>query len=154
MFGAGLAMWMGLLGPLPKPAWFGNAAALAYIVVMRFAGAAIANVFIWSSTPFYPVYDAIARSRGINATADQSVSGAIWMLEGSLLTVGVFAWIFARWMTQDTATQELVEYAEGLGIELDRARARRAVAASADGRLRRRLDEQAANVDQARSPPA
>lgn len=154
MFGAGLAMWMGLLGPLPKPAWFGNAAALAYIVVMRLAGAAIANVFIWSGTPFYPYYDAIARSRGINAAADQSISGAIWMLEGSLLTVGVFAWIFARWITQDSATQELIEYAEGLGIELDRARAHRAVRAGADDRLRRRLDEQAADVDRARSPPA
>ena len=153
MFGAGLAMWMGLLGPLPKPSWFGNAAALAYIVVMRLAGAAIANAFIWSGTPFYPYYDAMARSDGINAAADQSISGAIWMLEGSLLTVGVFAWIFARWMTQDSATQELIEYAEGLGVELDRARARRAVAAGADDRLRRRLDEQAADVDRAPSPP-
>ena len=152
MFGAGLAMWIGLLGPLPKPAWFGNAAALVYIVVMRFAGAALANFFIWSSTPFYPSYDAIARSRGINATADQSVAGAIWMLEGSVTTVGVFAWIFARWMTQDTATQELIEYAEDLGIELDGARARRAVAAGAGAQLRRRLDEQSANAQPTRSP--
>ena len=153
MFGAGLAMWLGLLGPLPKPVWFGNAAALVYILVMRLAGAAIANVFIWSGTPFYPAYDAVARSRGINATGDQSVAGAIWMLEGSLLTVGVFAWIFARWMTQDTATQELIEYAADLGIELDRARAQRAVAAGAEERLRRRLDEQAASGQAARPPP-
>ena len=146
MFAAGLAMWLGLLGPLPKPAWFGNAAGLVYILVMRFAGAAIANLFIWSGTPFYPTYEAIARSRGINAAADQSVAGAIWMLEGSVATVGVFAWIFARWMSQSEATQQLVEHAERLGVDLDPARARRAVAAGAAERLRTRLEDQAATV--------
>ncbi|MGH2948185.1 MAG: cytochrome c oxidase assembly protein [Solirubrobacteraceae bacterium] len=144
MLGAGLTLWIGLLGPLPKPEWFGNAAGLAYVVVVRFAGTAIANAFIWSTTPFYPTYEAIARSRGIDAAADQSIAGAIWMLEGSLVTVGVLAWIFARWMSQGEATQELVEYAERLGIELDPARARRAVAAGYGERLRQRLDEQAA----------
>ena len=38
MFAAGLALWIGLLGPLPKPAWFGAAAGLAYVLVVRFAG--------------------------------------------------------------------------------------------------------------------
>lgn len=149
MFGAGLAMWLGLLGPLPKPAWFGNAAGLVYILVMRFTGAAIANAFIWSGTPFYPTYEAIARSRGIDAAADQSVAGAIWMIEGSVATVGVFAWIFFRWMSHSEATQELVEYAERIGVELDPARARRAVAAGADERLRKRLDAQAAQINRA-----
>ena len=153
MFGAGLTLWIGLLGPLPKPAWFGNAAGLVYVFVIRLAGAAIANAFIWSGTPFYPTYDAIARSRGIDAAADQSVAGAIWMLEGTIVTLGVFSWIFARWMTQGLATQELVEHAEGLGIDLDPARARRAVAAGAGERLRRRLDEQAATTQPARAQP-
>jgi len=154
MFAAGLAMWIGLLGPLPKPAWFGNAAGLIYILVMRFAGAAIANLFIWSSSPFYPTYDEIARSRGIDAAADQSVAGAIWMLEGSVVTVGIFAWIFARWMTQSEATQELVEHAERVGIKLDFARARRAVAAGAGAgqRLHERLDAQASQGEAARRP--
>ena len=31
----GINMWMALLGPLPKPAWFGNAAMLGYIVGVR-----------------------------------------------------------------------------------------------------------------------
>jgi putative membrane protein len=154
MFGAGLTLWIGLLGPLPKPAWFGDAAGLAYVVVVRFAGAAIANVFIWAGTPFYPTYEAIARSRGIDAATDQSIAGAIWMLEGSVVTVGVLAWIFSRWMTRGEAAQELVEHAERLGIELDPARARRAVAAGAGERLRRRLDEQAAKPQPARPPAA
>ncbi len=149
MFGAGLALWIGLLGPLPKPAWFGNAAGLAYVFVIRLAGAAIANVFIWSEGAFYPTYEAIARSRGFNAAADQSIAGAIWMLEGTVITVGVLAWIFARWMTHGEAAQELLEHAERLGVDLDPARARRAVAAGQGERLRRRLDQAAGAEPQA-----
>ena len=33
--GFGINMWMALLGPLPKPAWFQNFAKLLYIVVVR-----------------------------------------------------------------------------------------------------------------------
>ena len=36
LFGAN--MWMALLGPLPKPAWFGNLARLGYILAVRFKG--------------------------------------------------------------------------------------------------------------------
>ena len=139
----GMAMWMGLLGPLPKPAWFGHAAGLIYIFVMRLAGAAISNVFIWSDSPFYPTYAAIAESRGANPTADQSVAGAIWMLEGSVATVGVFAWVFFRWLSQSEAAQELVEFAQSRGVELDIARARRAVAAGQAKLLRDRVQRQA-----------
>ena len=56
------ALWIGLLGPLPKPAWFGAAAGLAYVLVVRFAGTIIANVFLWSSSPFYPDYVELARA--------------------------------------------------------------------------------------------
>src|SRR6187397_2154022 len=49
-------LWIGLLGPLPKPSWFNAAAGLAYVIVVRFAGTVIANVFLWSSSPFYPDY--------------------------------------------------------------------------------------------------
>ena len=145
MFGAGLALWMGLLGPLPKPAWFGNAAGLIYVGVVRLAGAAIANLFIWSGTPFYPRYEEIARSRGLDPAADQSIAGAIWMLEGTVVTVGVLAWVFARWLNQGQAAQELVEYAERLNVPLEPDRARRAVAAGSDHRLRERLERVASD---------
>src|SRR6476661_2169284 len=36
--GFGIAMWMALLGPLPRPAWFGNAAKLLYILAVRLLG--------------------------------------------------------------------------------------------------------------------
>ncbi len=142
MFGAGLALWMGLLGPLPKPAWFGNAAGLAYVLVVRFAGTVIANVFLWSSSPFYPDYEDLARVHGVDAAADQSLAGAIWMIEGSVVTICVLGWLFVRWMGQGAEAQELVEHARARGVDLDPARARRAVAAGAGARLRARLDSE------------
>ncbi len=54
IFGAN--MWMALLGPLPKPAWFGNAARLAYIIAVRLTGAILANVLVFGGSSFYDVY--------------------------------------------------------------------------------------------------
>ena len=142
MFAAGLALWMGLLGPLPKPSWFNAAAGLAYVIVVRFAGTVIANVFLWSSSPFYPDYVDLARAHGIDAAEDQSLAGAIWMIEGSVVTICVLGWLFVRWMRQGEEAQELVEHARARGIDLDPARARRAVAAGAGARLRARLDSE------------
>jgi putative membrane protein len=142
MFAAGLALWMGLLGPLPKPSWFTAAAGLAYVIAVRFAGTVIANVFLWSSSPFYPDYVDLARAHGIDAAEDQSLAGAIWMIEGSVVTICVLGWLFVRWMRQGEEAQELVEHARTRGVELDPARARRAVAAGAGARLRARLDSE------------
>jgi putative membrane protein len=142
MFAAGLALWMGLLGPLPKPSWFTAAAGLAYVIAVRFAGTVIANVFLWSSSPFYPDYVDQARAHGIDAAEDQSLAGAIWMIEGSIVTICVLGWLFVRWMRQGEEAQELVEHARARGVELDPARARRAVAAGAGARLRARLDSE------------
>src|SRR5947208_2628066 len=56
--GFGIAMWMALIGPLPKPAWFGNGARLIYVLVVRFGGAVLANILIWSGSALYPDYSA------------------------------------------------------------------------------------------------
>ena len=67
----GIAMWMALLGPLPKPAWFGNAAKLIYIIVVRLAGTVLANVLIFSGTVLYPIYRAGDAKWHISPMADQ-----------------------------------------------------------------------------------
>jgi putative membrane protein len=147
MFAVGLTLWLGLLGPLPKPGWFGDAAGLIYVFAVRLAGAAIANVFIWSGTPFYPMYEGVARSRGFSAAGDQSIAGAIWMLEGSVVTVGVLGWLFSRWLSRGEAAQELVELAQSRNVALDADRARRAVASGQGERLRQRIERQASAAD-------
>src|SRR3954447_6770682 len=39
----GVGMWMALLGPLPKPAWFGNGWKIGYIVAVRLIQSVLAN---------------------------------------------------------------------------------------------------------------
>jgi len=152
--GAGLAMWAAILGPLPKPAWFSGLPQLLYIFLMRAAGALLANVFIWSQTPFYPSYVATAESRGVAAMTDQNLAGAVLMIEGSLLTISVFAWLFFVWMRDDQERQELMELAAARGIELDERRAARAVAAGHGALLRQRLEHRQPHFDGAVGPPA
>jgi hypothetical protein len=43
----GIAVWMGLLGPLPQPRWFSNSARLVYIIAMRLIGTVLANILIF-----------------------------------------------------------------------------------------------------------
>jgi cytochrome c oxidase assembly factor CtaG len=138
-FGFGLAMWMPLFGPLPKPAWFGNAAMAIYVVVVRLAGAVLANILAWSGSVLYPEYAPGAAEHGLSPLSDQGAAGMVMMVESGLVTFGVLAWIFFRWARQDSERQRLVDLARERGVELDEARAGRAVAAGQGARLERRL---------------
>ena len=138
LFGAN--MWMALLGPLPKPAWFGNLAKLVYIIAVRLTGAILGNVFVFGGHAFYDVFAAGERAHGISALGDQNAAGAIMMIEGSFLTIGLFAWLFARTAREGEERQELLDLAQARGVELSDARAARAVAAGRGAELRRRIE--------------
>jgi cytochrome c oxidase assembly factor CtaG len=145
----GINMWMCLLGPLPMPQWFGNFARLLYIVAVRLTGAVLGNIFLWSGTVFYPFYRHGDAAHGISSLADQNLAGAIMMVEESLLTLGLFCWLFLRTAREAEERQQLLDYARSHGLELSEARAARAVAAGHGGELRRRLQERS----EALSPP-
>jgi cytochrome c oxidase assembly factor CtaG len=136
----GANMWMALFGPLPKPAWFGNLAKLVYIIAVRLTGAVLGNVFVFGGHAFYGVYAAGERAHGISALGDQNAAGAIMMIEGSFLTLGLFAWLFARTAREGEERQELLDLAQARGVELTDARAARAVAAGRGAELRRRIE--------------
>jgi cytochrome c oxidase assembly factor CtaG len=139
--GCGVLMWMALLGPLPKPAWFGNAAKLGYVLAVRLTGAVLGNVLVFGGQPFYDhVYAAGERAHGISAAADQNAAGAVMMVEGSFLTLILLGWLFLRAAREGEERQELVEYAQAHGVDLSEARAARAVAAGRGAELRRRLE--------------
>jgi putative membrane protein len=138
LFGAN--MWMALLGPLPKPAWFGNLARLGYILAVRFTGAILGNVLVFGGHVFYPVYAAGERAHGITAAGDQNAAGAVMMIEGSIVTLCLFGWLFARWASEGEERQELLELAAARGVELSEARAARAVASGHGAELRRRIE--------------
>lgn len=141
--GCGINMWMALLGPLPKPAWFGNAAKLGYIVAVRFTTTVLANVFVWSAHAYFPVYAAGERARHISPHTDQVVAGSIMMVEGSILTICLFGWLFLRSLREGEERQELIELAAAGGVALDERRAARAVAAGRGPELRARIEADA-----------
>jgi putative membrane protein len=121
---------MPLVGPLPTPSRFGNGAKLIYVIAVRFLGAVLANVLIWSGSP--PLSGLRTETEhGISALADQGAAGAVMMVEGGLVTLGIFAWLFFRWARQDTERQELIDLAERHGVPLDPERAARASAGRA-----------------------
>ncbi|HWX87008.1 MAG TPA: cytochrome c oxidase assembly protein [Solirubrobacteraceae bacterium] len=138
--GFGINMWMCLFGPLPMPSWFGNAAKLGYIVAVRLTGTVLGNVFLWSGGVFYPFYmngDAIWK---VSPIADQNLAGAIMMVEESILTLGLFCWLFLRTARQSEERQELLDLAQAQGVQLTDERATRAVGAGRGSELRKRLE--------------
>ncbi|MDP9188966.1 MAG: cytochrome c oxidase assembly protein [Actinomycetota bacterium] len=137
--GFGILMWMPVFGPLPKPRWFGIGAKLGYVVAVRFTGAILGNVFMWSNTAFYPDYAPGQADFGIDPIADQSTAGVLMTVEGGLVTFAVLAWLFLLWAQQDTERQQLVELAEERGVALSEGRAERAVAAGEGSRLADRI---------------
>lgn len=137
--GFGIAMWMALIGPLPKPAWFGNGARLIYILAVRFGGAVLANVLIWAGSPLYPDYGPGEAVHGISPLADQGAAGVAMMIEQGLVTLGLFAWLFFRAARESEERQALLDLAAERGVALDEARAARAVAAGQGERLRERI---------------
>jgi len=138
---AGIAMWMALFGPLPKPAWFGNLGRLGYIIGVRLIEGILGNVLLWSHTIFYPYYRVHELPYGISPLQDQIDAGAVMMVEGSIVTILLFAWLFARAASQSEQRQALLDFARAHDLELDDARAARAVAAGRGEELQRRLEE-------------
>lgn len=135
----GCLMWMPIFGPLPKPTWFTNAWKVGYVIVVRFAGAILGNVLMWSGSVLYPAYAAGERYWGISPLADQSTAGVVMMVEGTFLGLGVLAWVFFEVAREGIEKQRLLDLALERGVELDEARAQRAVAAGQADRLERQL---------------
>jgi len=135
----GCLMWMPLLGPLPKPEWFGPSWQLGYTVGVRFISAVLGNVLMWSATVLYPIYAAGEAEHGISPLTDQSTAGAIMMAEGTLVTLGVLAWIFFCAANEGIERQRLLDLAESRGVALDERRVTRAVRAGHGERLEREI---------------
>jgi putative membrane protein len=138
-FTFGMAMWLPLVGPRPKPTWFTDGAKLVYIILVRFLEAGLANYLIWSGTVLYPDYAAGEAKWDLSPLADQGAAGNVMMIWTGMVTLGLFTWLFFRAANRSTEKQELIELAESHGFDLDPARASRAVAAGQGERLRERI---------------
>jgi len=135
----GCLMWMPVFGPLPTPQWFTAAWKVGYVIAVRFAGAILGNVLMWSGSVLYPIYAPGERYWGISPLADQSTAGVVMMIEGTFLGLGLLAWVFFEAAREGVEKQRLLDLALERGVELDAERAQRAVAAGHGDRLERQL---------------
>lgn len=135
----GCLMWMPIFGPLPKPQWFTSAWKVVYVIAVRFAGAILGNVLMWSGSVLYTIYRPGEREWGISPITDQSVAGVIMMVEGTFLGLGLLAWFFFQAAQEGIEKQRLLDLALERGVELDERRAQRAVAAGQGKRLERQI---------------
>jgi cytochrome c oxidase assembly factor CtaG len=142
-FFAGVAFWMSLIGPLPKPSWFTGAASAGFVVAVRLVGAVLANVLMWSSTVIYARYELPESQHDISPLTDQGTAGVVMMIESTVIAIAVLSWLVLRWAKQDTERQELLDLAAARGYELDPKRAERAVSAGQGDRLRERIEASA-----------
>lgn len=135
----GTFLWLSLIGPLPKPNWFGDAWRLGHVFMVRLLGTVLAFIFIWAQVIFYPVYEATDPGHGLRPLTDQSLAGGVMMVEQGLLTTGLLIWLFWRYMRQAEERQSLLDLAARQGVPLEDERAARAARAGATAALRSRL---------------
>jgi cytochrome c oxidase assembly factor CtaG len=135
----GALMWMPVFGPLPKPVWFTAAWKVVYVIAVRFTGAILGNVLMWSGTVLYDRYSSGELEWGLSPIQDQSTAGVVMMVEGTFLGLGLLAWVFFEAAREGIEKQRLLDLAQDRGIELDPARAQRAVAAGHGERLEKQL---------------
>jgi cytochrome c oxidase assembly factor CtaG len=108
-FTTGVLMWAAVVEPLPGPSWFGTGWKAVYVLAVRGAGSVLGSVFIWSGSAFYGRYAAGERAAGISPLTDQTIGGSIMFVEGSVVTLGVFVWLFLRWTREAELRQSLVD---------------------------------------------
>jgi putative membrane protein len=106
---AGALMWAPVVEVLPAPEWFGTGMKIGYIVSVRLLETVLGNVFLWTTTVLYPVYDRPPALWGISPLADQGIAGGVMMTEGSIVTLLALAWLFLRMAREGELRQELLE---------------------------------------------
>jgi len=135
----GCLMWMPAFGPLPKPKWFTAAWKVVYVIAVRFTGAILGNILMWSGTVLYDRYTAGELEWGLTPLQDQSTAGVIMMIEGTFLALGLLAWAFFEAAREGMEKQKLLDLARDRGVELDPERAQRAVSSGHGARLEKEL---------------
>jgi cytochrome c oxidase assembly factor CtaG len=138
----GMLLWIALLGPLPKPAWYEGWGGVGYVFGVRCVGAVLGNFLLWTQTVVYPIYRASDARRGLNPLSDQNLAGGLMDTVQIVLTTLMMFWLFMRWARRDEDRQGLLDLAADHGVPLSEARASRAAIAGTTEQLRRRLINQ------------
>ena len=107
-FTCGCLMWEPVVETLPGPEWFGTGWKLGYIAAVRLLEAVLGNVFMWSSSAFYTVYQH-APEWGITPVHDLNLGGIVMMAEGSIVTLSTLVWLFLKLASEGELRQNLLE---------------------------------------------
>lgn len=105
----GLLLWAPVVEAIPAPAWFGTGVKCAYMAGVFFVGLAIANVYWFSGTPFYPSHAAAAEAWGLEPLEDQADAGTVMMVLHCMLAFGAIAILFFRQAREGELRQRLLE---------------------------------------------
>ena len=84
---------------------------------MRLIGTVLGNVLVFGGTVFYPYYRPGDALWHISPMADQVAAGGLMMVEESLLTIGLFCWLFLRVAGENEQRQQLLDFAREHGLE-------------------------------------
>jgi cytochrome c oxidase assembly factor CtaG len=115
-FTCGALMWAAVVEPLPGPRWFGTAWKAVYVLAVRTIGGALATAFLFAGRPIYSAY----------SLDDQRIAGGIMLVEGGVVTLIAFAWLFLRWTREAEVRQSLLDAGRRSAARPPEARSRRA----------------------------
>ena len=107
-FTCGCLMWSPVLETLPAPEWFGTGWKLGYIVAVRFLETILGNVFIWSSSMFYPCTSTRTRRGGSRRPRPEPGRGGDDG-RGRARHARALAWLFLRLAAEGELKQRLLE---------------------------------------------
>jgi cytochrome c oxidase assembly factor CtaG len=141
----GVLLWMPVFGPLPNPPWFTAGWKVVYVIVMRLISTVLGNILMWDGEVLYDVYAKGEAAHHIAPLTDQSLAGVVMMVEGLFVGLGVLAWFFFQAASEGIEKQRLLDLALEHGVELDPARAQRAVSAGHGSHLEAQILERSAS---------
>ena len=95
---------------------------------------------MFGGNAFYDVYEKGEAYWKISPAADQNAAGAIMMVEGSFLTICLFAGCSSSPRARPTSARSCSTSPQARGYELTEQRAARAVAAGRGADLRARIE--------------
>jgi cytochrome c oxidase assembly factor CtaG len=101
----GLNMWRAVLSALAAAhPHTSHRDRVAYTLIGRLVGVALASVAIWSPDVYYPYFMRADAASSVSPLADQGIAGAIMLAEMALVAIGLLLWMSARLRAQAPAT--------------------------------------------------
>ena len=113
--GFGIAMWMGLLGPLPKPEWFGNGGPARLHRRGPPGRDRAGQRDDLRRHRLLPLLPRRRRPLAHQPAGRSDRAGGVMMVEESILTIGLFCWLFLKVAREGEERQALLDYAAAQG---------------------------------------